>query len=58
VNSVKYQAEKAQYQARIKNGKIQSWKQYCSKRLSTNPWNIVYKSAAGKVSSNKIMETL
>jgi hypothetical protein len=60
VNSVKkeYQAEKAQYQARIKNAKIQSWKQYCNKTLSTNPWNIVYKSAAGKVRSNQITTTL
>jgi hypothetical protein len=44
---MEYQAEKFQYRARIKNAKIQSWKQYCSKTLSTNPWNIVHKSAAG-----------
>jgi len=55
---MEYQAEKAQYQARIKNAKIQSWKQYCNKTLSTNLWNIVYKSAAGKVCSNQIMTTL
>jgi len=55
---MEYQAEKAQYQVRIKNAKIQSWKQYYNKTQSTNPWNIVYKSAAGKVRSNQIMTPL
>ena len=43
-----YHVEKAQYQVKIKNAKIQSWKQYCNKVSSTNPWNTVYKSAVGK----------
>ena len=46
-----YYAEKAQYQAKIKNAKVQSWKQYCNKASSTNPWNIIYKSAAGKINN-------
>jgi len=53
-----YYVEKAQYQAKIKNAKMQSWKQYCSKASSTNPWNIVYKSAAGKINNSAIMSTL
>ena len=53
-----YKVEKAQYQAKIKNAKIQSWKQYCNKVTSTNPWNIVYKSAAGKTNNSQIMSTL
>jgi hypothetical protein len=28
---------------------LQSWKQYCNATSSTNPWNIVYKSASGKI---------
>ena len=38
-----YYVEKAQYQARIRNVKIQSLKQYCNKTSSTNPWNILHK---------------
>jgi len=49
--------EKAQYQIKIKNAKTQSWKQYCNKTLSTNPWNIVYKLAAEKIGNNQ-MSTL
>jgi len=53
-----YHAENAQYQVKIKNAKIQSWKQYCNKASSTNPWNIVYKSAAGKINNRQIMSIL
>jgi len=53
-----YYAEKAQYKAKLKSAKIQSWKQYCNKTSSTNPWNIVYKSAAGKINNRQIMSTL
>jgi hypothetical protein len=53
-----YQIEKAKHQAKIKNTKIQSWKQYCNKTSATNPWNIVYKSAAGKIKNGQIISTL
>jgi hypothetical protein len=53
-----YHLEKVQYQVKIKNAKIQSWKQYCNKVSSTNPWNIAYKSAAGKINKRQIMSTL
>jgi hypothetical protein len=53
-----YYAEKAQNQAKIKNAKIQSWRQYCNITSSTNPWNIVYKSAARKINNSQIMSTL
>ena len=53
-----YQAEKAQYQAKIKKAKLHSWKQYCNKTSPTNPWNIVYKSAAGKLNNSQIISTL
>ena len=53
-----YNVEQAQYQTKIKNAKIQSWKQYCKKASSTNPWNVVYKSAAGKINNSQITSTL
>jgi hypothetical protein len=53
-----YKPEKAQYQAKTKNAKIQSWKEYFNKISSTNPWNIVCKSAGGKIKSSQIMSTL
>jgi hypothetical protein len=53
-----YQVEKAQHQAKINHSKIQSWKQYCNKSSAINPWNIVYKSAAGKINNCQIISTL
>jgi hypothetical protein len=32
--------------------------QYCNKPSHRNPWNIVYKSAAGKINNRQIMSTL
>jgi hypothetical protein len=43
-----YLAEKARYEATIKREKIRSWKEYCNLTTSSNPWNEVYKLAAGK----------
>jgi len=40
------------YEATIKREKIQFWKEYCS-LTSSNPWNEVYKLAAGKRRNNK-----
>ena len=53
-----YYEEKSRYQAKIKNAKIQSWRQYCNMTSFTNPCTIVYKSAAGKIENNQIMSTL
>jgi len=50
--------EKAQYQARIKKAKIETWRQYCNMTSSTNPWNIVHKSAVGKMNNSQILSTL
>jgi hypothetical protein len=55
---MEYYEEKAQYQTKTKNTKIQSWRQYCNMTSSTNPWNIVYKSAAGKINNSQIVSTL
>jgi len=55
---MEYYAEKVQYQTKLKNAKIQSWKQHCNKTSSTNPWNIVHISAAEKISNRQTMSTL
>jgi uncharacterized protein YktA (UPF0223 family) len=57
-HQTEYHVEKPQYEAKIKNATLQSWKQNCNKTSSTNPWNTVYKSAAGKLNNIKIISTL
>jgi hypothetical protein len=52
-----YLAEKARYEASIKREKIQSWKKYCN-LASSNPWNEVYKLAAGKRRNHTQITTL
>ena len=44
----KYLAAKAEYAAAIRQEKSKSWKEYCNATSSANPWNAVYKMAAGK----------
>ena len=53
-----YLAEKAKYEATIKREKIRSWKEYCNLTSSSNPWNEVYKLAAGKKRNNTQIPTL
>jgi hypothetical protein len=53
-----YYVEMAQYQAKIKNAKIHSWRQYCNMTSSTNPWNVEYKLAAGIINNSLITSTL
>jgi hypothetical protein len=44
----KYIKEKKMYQAAIKKEETNSWKQHCTITTPNNPWNEVYKPAAGK----------
>ena len=53
-----YLEEKVRYEATIKREKIHSWKEYCNLTTSTNPWNEVYKLAAGKSRNNTQLTTL
>ena len=53
-----YLKAKSAYQADIKKGNINSWKQFCNVEASTNPWSQVYKLAAGKARPNSIMSTI
>ena len=48
---------RATYTASIKQAKIKSWKEYCN-MTNDNPWNAVYKLAAGKTYTNTEITTL
>jgi hypothetical protein len=50
--------EKARYEATIRRKKLRFWKAYCNLTTSSNPWNKVYKIAAGKARTNKHLTTL
>jgi hypothetical protein len=45
---VQYLEGKAQYAATIKREKLRSLKEYCNITTAANPWNEIYKLAAGK----------
>ena len=53
-----YLAGKSRYEATIKREKIRSWNEYCNLTSSSNPWNEVYKLAAGKRRNNTQTTTL
>jgi hypothetical protein len=46
--NMQYLKSKAKYAATIKRQKLRSWKEYCNFTTTANPWNEVYKLAAGK----------
>jgi hypothetical protein len=54
----RYLEEKARYEATIKSEKLRSWKAYCNVTTSSNPWNEVYKIAAGKTRTYTPLTTL
>jgi hypothetical protein len=54
----RYLEEKAMYEATTRRKKLRSWKAYCNLTSSSNPWNEVYKTAAGKTRAYKQLTTL
>jgi hypothetical protein len=46
------------YQKKLREEKLQSWRDFCSNTDSSNPWNGVYRYAAGKLQSKLILTTL
>ena len=44
-----YIEAKRGYQAKIQREKLKSWKEFCTISDGTNPWNVIYKIAAGKL---------
>jgi hypothetical protein len=50
--------EKKKYQAAIRKEKTNSWQQHCTITTPNNPWNEVYKLAAGKTRETLTLTTL
>jgi hypothetical protein len=46
------------YQMKLREETLQSWKDFCSNINSSNPWNAVYRCAAGKQRSKLTLTTL
>ena len=53
-----YIEEKKNYQAAIRKEKTSSWKQHCTITTPNNPWNDVYRLAAGKTRETLTLTTL
>jgi hypothetical protein len=46
------------YRAKLREEKIRSWKEFCTSADSTNPWNAVFRYAAGKLHKKPTLSTL
>jgi hypothetical protein len=53
-----YHEQKSKYAATIRREKTKSWKEYCNLISDANPWNAVYRLAAGKEKPNTQSTTL
>jgi hypothetical protein len=53
-----YLQEKRKYEAKLRNTKMNSWKQYCNATTTSNPWNAVYKLAKGNLKSSISLSTI
>ena len=57
-NKNTYFDQKSKYAATIRREKTKSWKEYCNLTTEANPWNAVYRLAAGKKKTNTQITTL
>jgi hypothetical protein len=57
-NKTKYFEQRAKYAAAIRKEKTKSWKEYCNLTTEANPWNAIYRLAAGKKKTNTQLTTL
>jgi len=55
---LRYQEGKGIYQAKLQEGKLKSWIDFCSRTADSNPWGVVYKLASGKMQSKTTWATL
>jgi hypothetical protein len=55
---VQYLVSKAEYAAAIKREKKQILERFCNMTSATNPWNAIYKMAAGKTKCTAHITTL
>jgi len=53
-----YQGSNRTYEAKLREAKLKSWKEFCTGTQSSNPWNSVYRYAAGKVRGALTLSTL
>jgi len=53
-----YLQEKRKYEATLRKTKMHSWKQYCNVTTASNPYNAVYKPAAGNITSCSSLSNL
>jgi hypothetical protein len=54
----KYFDGRREYEGKVQEAKLKSWKTFCSISGGTNPWNIVYKIASGKIRTSTRLTTL
>jgi len=57
-NKTTYFDQRSKYTATIRREKTKSWKEYCNLTTKANPWNAVYRLAAGKKKTNTQITTL
>jgi hypothetical protein len=51
-------ATKAEYEATIREERYTSWKEFCTMTSATNPWNEIYRRAAGRGKQAALTTTL
>ena len=54
----KYFDGRRDYEGKMQEAKLKSWKKYCTINDGVNPWNITYKIAAGKIRTTTRLTTL
>ena len=55
---LQYQIGNRHYQTKLRQEKLKSWKEFCSRTENSNPWNAVYRLATGKLQHKTTLSTL
>jgi hypothetical protein len=55
---LQYQEGNRHYQAKLRQQKLKSWKEFCSRTENSNPWNAVYRLVTGKLQYKTTLSTL
>lgn len=53
-----YYATKIKYKDLIKTAKAKSWKKFCNATNKSQPWNYIYKAAAGKLKTQTLFTSI
>ena len=54
----KYFDGRREYEGKMQEAKLKSWKMFCMINDGVNPWNIVYKMVSGKIRTSTRLTTL